>query len=36
MDKTVKKYIYRTYIRTKDGRIIYASSYGKKAFKIAV
>lgn len=29
-------YIYRPYITTKDGRRIYAKSYGKKAFKIWV
>lgn len=29
-------YIYRTYITTKDGRRIYAKTYGKKAFRIWV
>ncbi len=28
--------IYRPYIRLKDGRIIYAKTYGKKAFRIVV
>ncbi len=36
MLEQTKRYIFRTYIRTKDGRIIYASSYGKRAFKIEV
>lgn len=27
-------YIYRTSIRTKDGRILYAKDYGLSAFKI--
>ena len=29
-------YIYRTCITTKDGRKIYAKSYGVKAFRILV
>lgn len=31
-----KPYIYRSYIRTRNGNIIYASQYGKKAFKIYI
>lgn len=31
-----KGYIYRTKIRLKDGTVIYAKDYGKKAFKIAL
>lgn len=31
-----KRYIYRPYRRTKDGKIIYASAYGLKAFKFEV
>lgn len=27
-------YIYRASMRTKDGTVIYARNYGKKAFKI--
>jgi ketosteroid isomerase-like protein len=30
------RYIYVTFIRTRDGRIIYAKDYGLKAFKIKV
>ena len=29
-----ERYIFRTSIKTKDGRVIYASDYGLKAFKI--
>lgn len=29
-------YIFRPWIRTKDGRIIYARDYGKRAFMIPV
>lgn len=36
MEKETKKYIFRKTIRTRDGRILYASNYGLKAFKIAV
>ncbi len=35
MEKT-KTYIFRKSIKTRDGRILYASNYGLKAFKIAV
>lgn len=28
------EYIYRASVRTKSGKIIYAASYGLKAFKI--
>lgn len=31
-----KGFIYRTKIRLKDGTVIYAKDYGKKAFKIAL
>lgn len=31
-----KTYIFRKSIKTRDGRILYASDYGLKAFKIAV
>lgn len=30
------RYIFRKSIKTKDGRVIYASEYGLKAFKIKV
>jgi hypothetical protein len=41
MKKTKSKekeiqYIFRPYITLKDGRVIWASQYGKKAFKIPV
>lgn len=36
MGKETKMYIFRKSIRTRDGRILYASNYGLKAFKIAV
>ena len=36
MTKNKGYYIFRTYITTKDGRVIYASEYGKKAFKILI
>jgi len=36
MVKNIKKYIFRKSIRTKNGRILYASNYGLKAFKIEV
>lgn len=36
MAKKPKLYIFRTSIKTKDGRILYASNYGKKAFKIEI
>lgn len=36
MGKEPKMYIFRKSIRTRNGRIIYASNYGLKAFKIAV
>ncbi len=29
-------YIYRTSIKLKDGTIIYAKTYGKKAFRIPI
>ena len=31
-----KGYIYRTKIRLKDGTILYARDYGKKAFRIPI
>ena len=31
-----RPYIFRRYIHTKNGNIIYASQYGKKAFKIYI
>ena len=31
-----KPYIFRKWIRTKSGQIIYAYEYGKKAFKIYI
>lgn len=34
MEKIV--YIYRPYFKTKDGKIIFARNYGKKAFQIPV
>ncbi len=34
--KEEKIYIFRKSIKTRDGRIIYASDYGLKAFKIEV
>ncbi len=36
MEEYKEKYIFRTAIKTKSGRIIYASNYGLKAFKIAI
>lgn len=36
MEKETKMYIFRKSIRRRDGRILYASNYGLKAFKIAV
>ena len=36
MEKETKIYIFRKSIKTRDGRILYASNYGLKAFKIAV
>lgn len=32
----IQRYIYRPYITLKDGRVIWASSYGKRAFRIPV
>ena len=31
-----KYYIYRTKIRLKDGTILYARDYGKRAFRIPI
>jgi hypothetical protein len=31
-----QRYIYRPYIRKPDGTIIWAKTYGKKAFRIPV
>ena len=31
-----KGYVYRSKMRLKDGTIIYAKDYGKKAFKIPI
>lgn len=36
MTKRKVRYIFRTTIRTRDGRILRASDYGLKAFKIAI
>lgn len=36
MAKPKNEFIFRKSIKTKDGRIIYASDYGLKAFKIAI
>jgi len=36
MQKKQKKVIFRNSIRTRNGRRIYASSYGLKAFKIYI
>ena len=36
MAKKSEMYIFRKSIKTRDGRILYASDYGLKAFKIAV
>lgn len=36
MEQDKKTYIFRKSIKTKDGRILYASDYGLKAFKIAL
>jgi len=37
MTKTNKiGYIFRPWIRTRDGRVIYARNYGKRAFMIPV
>ncbi len=36
MEQDKKIYIFRKSIKTKDGRILYASDYGLKAFKIAL
>ena len=33
MEKETKMYIFRKSIRTRDGRILYASNYGLKALK---
>ncbi len=35
-DKRVLYYIYRTKITLKDGTVLYASQYGKRAFRIPV
>lgn len=32
----MKKYIFRAWITTRDGRRIYAKDYGLKAFRIEV
>lgn len=31
-----REYVFRRWIRLKNGRVIYASEYGLKAFKIPV
>lgn len=36
MDKTRRRYIFRPWIHTRNGRRIYASEYGLKAFRIEV
>lgn len=36
MPKSAAGFIFRPWIRLKDGTIVYAKSYGKKAFKIPV
>lgn len=36
MTEDTKSYIFRKSIKTKDGRVIYASEYGLRAFKIEV
>lgn len=36
MAKKSKNFIFRKTIKTRDGRILYASDYGLKAFKIAI
>ena len=35
-EKGQQQYIFRPYIRLKDGQILYAAAYGKKAFRIPV
>ena len=35
-EKENRPFIFRKWIRTKSGYIIYASEYGKKAFKIYI
>lgn len=35
-ERRVRYYIYRTKITLKDGTILYAKQYGKRAFRIPV
>lgn len=36
MDRLIVGYIYRPYMKTPKGDVIYARSYGKRAFRIPV
>lgn len=35
-DESDVEYIYRAYTHTRDGKLIFARQYGKKAFRIPV